>query len=309
MSGPTELRPPPDVFAVVMAAGIVSIAALDHTHRWVSAGLALFAAGALPVLMVLAAHGWRHRALDLADVDVVLRLFTFVAAGAVLATRFGGSWVVWPLAAMALSAWMSLLPVLLRRMRRVGWPGLRDRARGAWELASVGTSALAIVFADLRMMFPALLFWVLALLIYGFMTALILLRTGHERLDREGFQPDSWILMGALAIATVAGVHIHAQWPTEVVQHATVVTWLVATLWIPALMLFAVRGVRTQVPVPSAWWAMVFPLGMYSSATFALWKEVGWGWLHPVSQAFFWTALAAWLTVAALWGFRRVLTR
>ncbi|BBZ02707.1 C4-dicarboxylate ABC transporter [Mycolicibacterium chitae] len=306
-----DLRPPPDVFAAVMAAGIVSISAADHAQRGISVGLAVFAAVALPVLMVLAASGWARSPLDMTDIDVVLRLFTYVAACAVVATRFGGTWVVWVLAGMGLTAWMSLMPLLIRRMRRVGWPALRDRARGAWELASVASSGLAIVFAELHLLFLAVLFWVVALAVYLGMTTLIVLRAGRERLDRHGFEPDSWILMGGLAIATVAGVHIHALWPSMAVQKVTVVTWLVATLWIPALMLFGVRGVRRRVPVPSAWWAMVFPLGMYSSATFALWHEVGWGWLHPVSEAFFWTALAAWCTVAVLFlrGFRRDLPR
>ncbi len=304
-----DLRPPPDAFAAVMAAGIVSIAAAEHSHRWISAGLALFAVLALPVLMVLAATGWARAPLDLTDIDVVLRLFTYVAACAVIATRFGGTWAVSVLAGLGLSAWMSLMPVLLRRMWRLGWPALRDRARGAWELASVASSGLAIVFAELDIVFLAVAFWVLALAVYLVMTTLIVLRAARERLDRSGFEPDSWILMGGLAIATVAGVHIHALWLSAAVQYATVVTWLVATLWIPALMLLGVRGARRRVPVPSAWWAMVFPLGMYSSATFALWREAGWGWLHPMSEAFFWTALAAWCTVAFLWGFRRVLPR
>ena len=42
---------------------------------------------------------------------------------------------------------------------------------------------------------------------------------------------------------------------------------------------------------------MVFPLGMYSSATFATAVETGWRFLMGVSLVFFWIALAAWLAV------------
>ena len=72
----------------------------------------------------------------------------------------------------------------------------------------------------------------------------------------------------------------------------TVVTWIVASLWIPVLVASILR-LRD-----GNWWAMVFPLGMYSSATFATAVETGWHRLTTISLAFFWIALAAWLVVA-----------
>ena len=55
--------------------------------------------------------------------------------------------------------------------------------------------------------------WVAAMCIYGLMTWLILWRAVTERQDRDGFEPDTWILMGGLAIATLAGDNIHAVAP------------------------------------------------------------------------------------------------
>jgi tellurite resistance protein TehA-like permease len=71
----------------------------------------------------------------------------------------------------------------------------------------------------------------------------------------------------------------------------------VATLWIPALVCLSLRLRRDL--SPAAWWATVFPLGMYSSATFALAGEVRLRGLGVVSLVFFWIALAAWLTTVA----------
>ena len=293
-SGAGELRPPPEVFAAVMATGIVSIAAADHGQRWISGGLAAVAAVMLPMLVVLAAVGWKRAPLDYSDVDVVVRLFTYVAACAVLAARFAGTWAAWLLAGLAVQAWLSLMPALVSRMRRAGWAGLRARARGTWELAGVATSGLAIAFAELRVVFLAALFWGLGILVYGVITTLIVQRIVRERLDHEGLEPDCWILMGGLAIATLAGVHVHALWHSPVIAAVTVVTWLVATLWIPPLACLSLR-LRRELS-PAAWWAMVFPLGMYSSATFAMAGEVRLSWLGMVSLVFFWTALAAWFT-------------
>jgi tellurite resistance protein TehA-like permease len=298
----TELRLAPDVFAAVMATGIVSVAVSDHGYHWISRVLALFAVLALPVLVVLSALGQRKHPLDRRDPDVVVRLFTYAAACAVLGTRLSEHRIVlWVLAAMALQAWLVLVPVVARSMWRHRWTGLRDRARGAWELASVATSGVAIVCADLRWLFGALLFWLLALVVYLAMTSLILWRTVHERLDRDGFEPDSWIVMGGLAIATLAGDHIHRLWPVSAVEVVTEVTWVLATLWIVPLVYFGARRLRRHgevLRIPSAWWAMVFPLGMYSTATFAMVLETGQSWLRVVSAAFCWIALAAWLAVA-----------
>ncbi|WP_263991949.1 hypothetical protein [Mycolicibacterium moriokaense] len=58
-------------------------------------------------------------------------------------------------------------------------------------------------------------------------------------------------------------------------------------------------------------WPAVFPIGMYSSATYATAVETGWRWLVALSLVFFWVALAAWLVVAgdAFLRFRRARSR
>jgi tellurite resistance protein TehA-like permease len=277
----------PDVFAAVMATGIVSIAAADHGYHIISDVLVVLAAVAFPLLIVMAARAW-HR-FDFRDPDLPIGLFTYVAACAVLGARLAEHRIVlWVFAGMALQGWLSLAPLVVRRM----WghrTELRARAHGAWELASVATSGLAIVSADLEIVFLAMLFWVLAICVYLLMTGLIVWRVDLS-------QPDSWILMGGAAIATLAGDHIHLiliPGPiADGVRVVTIVTWVVATLWIPPLIYATVRRFA------GIGWPTVFPLGMYSSATCAMYVESGWQWLTTVSLAFFWIALPAWVIVA-----------
>jgi tellurite resistance protein TehA-like permease len=272
-----------------MATGIVSIAAVDHGYRAISDVLIVVAAVALPVLIVAAATAWRRESWDLTNLDVSLRLCTYIAACAVVGARLAEHRVVlWVLTAMALQGWLSLAPVVARRMWRDRGAGLRDRAHGGWELASVATSGLAIVTADLRIVFLAMLFWAIAIGVYLVMTGLIIWRAVHDPAAPELLQPDIWILMGGAAIATLAGDHIHKA-GLESVRPVTVVTWFVATVWIPPLVYIALRR-RVGIS-----WPAVFPLGMYSSATFATAVETGWRWLTFVSLAFCWIALAAWL--------------
>lgn len=305
----------PDAFALVMATGIVSVAAADHDYRWISDALAVLACVALVALIVTAAV----KRLDFGDVrdpSVVLRLFTFVAACAVVGSRLE-FWpaVTWAMGTLALLGWLVLVPLTVRSMGARGWAALRAESRGGWLLASVGTSGLATVAADLHLVPVAVVLWGVAIAVYLLMTWLILARAFDERLDPQGFEPDSWILMGGLAIATLAGDHIHHAgrllgWPEgalDAVEVVTVLTWLAATSWLVPLVIFlALRlsRVARNLRFAGLWWAMVFPLGMYAAATHTMWSETGWVAMQTVSLVFFWIALAAWLSVGAA-GLRR----
>jgi tellurite resistance protein TehA-like permease len=290
----------PDTFAAVMATGIVSIAAADHRYLAISKVLIVLAAVALPVLIVAAATAWRRESWDLTDLDVSLRLCTYVAACAVVGARLAEHRIVlWVLAGMALQGWLSLVPVIARRMWRDRWAGLRDRAHGGWELASVATAGLAIVTADLKIVFLAVLFWGIAIGVYLLMTGLVVWRAIDDPAAPELVQPDMWILMGGAAIATLAGDHIHKA-GLESVRPVTVVTWFVATAWLFPLIYLTVRRFRRRRELPPGlWWAAVFPLGMYSAATYATGVETGWRSLTVVSLVFFWIAFAAWGIVAS----------
>jgi tellurite resistance protein TehA-like permease len=307
----------PDVFAAVMATGIVSIAAADHGQRIVSDGLAVLAAAGLPALVAAAAVSWVSDPPDVRDPDVTIRLFTFVAACAVLDSRLTSIHaVVWVLSALAGVAWLVLSVLTARNFAARSWAALQQRARGAWELASVGTSGLAIVCVALvrytgsqALLSVAVAIWILAIAVYALMTTLILARAFAARLDPNGFEPDAWILMGGLAIATLAGDHIHRA-GIDGVRNVTIVTWVVATLWIAPLFYFGARHIQRAEArhFAGVWWAMVFPLGMYSAATYAMAVEIGWPVLPTVSMVFFWIAFAAWVVVAVA-GLWRLLSR
>ncbi len=310
-----DIEPTPDVFASVMATGILSIAARNHYYSRLSDALGVLASVGLVVLVVvvLAAAIIKRRKTfwDLTDPDITLRLFTFVAACAVLDTRLSANLVVLGiLGVVALSAWLILTVLTARNMLRHRWVALRDRVHGAWELASVGTSGLAIVMAQLSYytghrwwLWTAVPIWSAAIGIYALMTWLILWRAVAERQDRDGFEPDTWILMGALAIATLAGDHLYQQvsgWLAETVRMVTVVTWAAATLWIPPLIYFGLHRISRRPEVlqfTGVWWSLVFPLGMYSVATDASSAELGVPSMQTISLVFFWNALAVWLIV------------
>ncbi len=273
-----------------MATGIVSIASADHGYDGISDVLAVISVALLAALTVLAIVRLRP---DFDDLDAPVQLLTFVAACAVVGTRL--AW--WPLGVVGLLGWLLLLPIALWVMWRNRWTGLRDRARGGWELAGVASSGLAIVAADVGLVAVAIGLLVLGICFYGVMTGLVLWRAVHAPSAADLFAPDAWILMGGAAIATLAGDHIDKAGFADI-RPVTIVTWIVASAWIPVL---AAATVRMRV---GNWWAAVFPLGMYSSATFATAVETGWHPLTTISLVFFWIALAAWLLTALVTSLR-----
>jgi tellurite resistance protein TehA-like permease len=91
-----------------------------------------------------------------------------------------------------------------------------------------------------------------------------------------------------------------ADWLAGPVRAVTVVTWVAATLWIPPLIYFGLHRISNRPEMlhfGGVWWAFVFPLGMYSAATYTMVTEIGQRSLLTVSLVFFWDALAAWLIV------------
>jgi tellurite resistance protein TehA-like permease len=292
----------PDVFAAVMATGIVSIAAADHGHHTISDILLVLAAVGLPVLVLTTVMAWRRTPLDFGTPEAPIQLLTFVAACAVVGTRL--EWIPWlhrSLAIVAALGWLVLLPTAVRAMWRCRWTGLRDRARGGGELVSVATSGLAILAADFGATDLAIGLVALALCFYIAMTGLVVWRAAHRPWAADLLQPDMWILMGAVAIATLAGDQIDKA-GVEGIRPVTIVTWIVATVWIPPLILVGAQRIRRRREVaPGMLWAAVFPLGMYSSATFASAVATGWADLKTISLVVLWIALAAWVLAAVGW--------
>ena len=159
----------------------------------------------------------------------------------------------------------------------------------------MATSGLAILAADSGCPALAVVLLALAICVYALMTGLVVWRACHDPSAIALKQPDIWILMGGAAIATLAGDHIHKA-GVEAVRPVTVATWIVATLWLPLLVVASVR-LRD-----GNWWAAVFPLGMYSSATYATAVETGWALLTTISLVFFWLALVAWVLTCCDFG-------
>ena len=316
-----RVRPPPDVFAVVMATGIVAVAARDHQYwriEWGLRGLASAVAVILAGGFALRVTTQMSRVVRLVrDPDVAMRMFTVVAACAVLTTCWPGHPLVeGSLLAVGAAVWVVLMlvagvDVYARNSRQ-----LRDQAHGVWLLPSVATQGLAILAADragtrgsVTLVVLAGTGWIIGLALYAVVAALIGWQALSAPMRPEQVTPDSWILMGGLAIAALSGGHILAaiqpsNAPTAAVawcQAAIWWTWIGASVWIPVLLyaeVWRVDHLAGSLHYAGVWWAAVFPVGMYSAATGYTATVLHIPALRTVSLVFFWAAFTLWTLVA-----------
>lgn len=118
--------------------------------------------------------------------------------------------------------------------------------------------------------------------------------------------------MGAVAIATLVGAQLMALPGDDLpliplqpfVAPFTVLLWSTSSFWIPLLVIMFVwtelrRGPHGYDP---GLWSIVFPLGMYVTATHDYATEAHLGFLDAIPRAVFWVALFAWAsTFTAMW--------
>jgi tellurite resistance protein TehA-like permease len=328
---------PPASFALVMATGIVSIAA--RLQGWQTLPNVLFAfnvAAWIGLCVLTALRLARHRDRMLQDLRDHLRgpgFFTAVAGTAVLGSQFAifevslGAALV--LAAAAVALWFVLTYAIFAALTlKEDKPPLDKGINGGWLLAVVATQSLAVLAAllagrlpqpwRLELNFFALSMWLWGGMLYTWMMSLIFYRYTFFRLAPDDLTPPYWINMGAMAISTLAGAQLIANAPdapflvalAPFLKGFTVLYWATGTWWIPMLLVLGVwRYVVKRFPVRynALYWGAVFPLGMYSAATHRMAQVLQLDFLGGIAPVFLVVALAAW--AAAFAGLVRQLLR
>ncbi|MGA7617728.1 MAG: tellurite resistance/C4-dicarboxylate transporter family protein [Thermoanaerobaculia bacterium] len=313
-------------FAMVMATGIVSIAA--ELLGWEAVGIILFwvnvTAFALFLVMMTARVALFPRRVFSEMIDHMLGAgyFTAVAASCILGTQlirlFGNYHLAMVLWIFGIVLWVGLTYTFFTALTvKEEKPLLNEGISGAWLVAVVATQSIAILSTLMAAHWPqpwrlmanflGLSMWLWGGMLYIWMISLIFYRYTFFKFPPGDLTPPYWINMGAMAISTLAGSLLIVNSGPEApylmslrpfLEGFTVFYWATGTWWIPMLVLLGFwRYVYKGYPLQydPLYWGAVFPLGMYTAATFQMAHAMKLGFLLPLPRGFFFIALGAWL--------------
>jgi tellurite resistance protein TehA-like permease len=313
----------PGYFALVMATGIVSLAmhfegfpGLPEVLLWLNV-IFYIALWGITVLRI----AWFRSALiaDLIHHARGVTFLTIVAGTAVLGVQFAiltpfmaaaaGLWV------FAVLLWFFLLYTFFAAVTVAEpKPSIDVAINGSWLLVTVATESLTVLgtlvaqtLGPVRpILFGALCAYLLGAMFYILFIALIVYRWIFLSMEPAKLTPPYWINMGALAITTLAGARLilsSKSWEAlhdlqPFISGFTLFFWATGTWWIPLLVIVGFwRHVVERVPITydPQYWSLVFPLGMYSVATFVFANATGVTFLLVIPRIAVYIAMFAWL--------------
>jgi len=312
----------PAYFALVMATGIVSIAC--HLLDMDFLAFPLFYLNqffyiVLWILILVRIVRYPARLFgDMSNHRLGTGFLTIVAGTNVLGSQFvilqSNQTIALVLWVLGLALWLLLTYAIFTAFTvKEEKPSLEEGINGAWLLFIVSTQSVPVLGMLLVSRFEAwqemftfamLGFYLLGCMFYILIISLIVYRFMFFKIEAEEMNPSYWINTGAVAITTLAGANILLKGTAPFISDLspfikgfTLFFWAAGTWWIPYLFIVgAWRHFYKHYPLTyhPVYWGLVFPMGMYTVATYRLAEVLNMDFLLLIPQYFIYLALIAW---------------
>ncbi len=315
----------PAYFSLVMATGIVSIAA--HLYNWIFISKTLFWINLLAYIILcclFAARLFFYKndfRSNFLDDRKNMGFLSFTAANCIIGNQFiliaGNYQFAICFFAIGLASWVfliyALFAVLIEKRNK---PSLKA-INGTWLLIIVSTQSLSVLSGLLaanysllreQALFFSLVMFLCGCMFYIIVITLILHRLIFFEINAQELGTPYWINMGADAISVLAGATLilnAGKWTflaglLPFLKGFTLFFWAIGTWWIPLMVLLGTwRHLIKNISLKysSQYWGMVFPLGMYTVCTVKLSQAVALPFLMGIPSVFVIIAIVVWAIV------------
>ena len=316
----------PAAFAYVMATIVISLILYLMEWRFLSLLffiLGLIGYGLLVILAVARFIFFGKKALqEFTDIHMLFKYYTFCAGTNELAARFifnGYDYIGLTLGIIGTVSTLLLTYTLFGSLLFHKNYSI-ESVSPLWLLMAIANNSVGIVITTLRQhhvlvndlfLLGAFCFWAFGVVIYVCFITLNIYRFLFLPLKGKDLSPSYWTCMGAAAIAVVDGSSIilsvqppqFLQLVTPFMAGTILLLWGWGTGWIPILFFMGMlKHGYYKIPMQydSSFWAMVFPLGMYTFAIHILNSSVHLGLVQGVVPFCMWTSIIVWIFVACL---------